>query len=289
MGYLYFELLNRITKTATNFTKLVSFEAISSLKKNVDIKEKIRQYQNKSFKDEFVFLVRAYNEAQMIGQVIDDIIKAGYHKIVVVSDGSIDETDSIVLAKREYYSDSLIFLLNHQVNRGGGAANKTGFEFLKRYGEYLAPWVVTFDADGQMDVADMLSFESEIKNAPKPLDILLWSRYVKGWSAQNIPTLRKIIHVWSKWVTYFFSRIRVSDPHNGYRVISLQTVKKMNIVSDNMTYASELLDEISRLHLKYVEVPVNIIYTDYSLSKGQKNANALKILLEMIYTKFFYK
>jgi hypothetical protein len=56
-----------------------------------------------------------------------------------------------------------------------------------------------------------------------------------------------------------------------------------------MTYASELLEEAKRLGYKIIEVPVNIEYTNYSLSKGQKNLNAIKILLEIIYKKFFYK
>lgn len=56
-----------------------------------------------------------------------------------------------------------------------------------------------------------------------------------------------------------------------------------------MTYASELLDSIRRNHIAYKEVPVHIIYTEYSLAKGQKNGNAFKILFEMIYKKLFFK
>jgi hypothetical protein len=71
--------------------------------------------------------------------------------------------------------------------------------------------------------------------------------------------------------------------------LPLDFVKKVNILSDGMTYASELLEEAKRLWYKIVEIPVNIKYTKYSLSKGQKNTNAIKILLELIYQKIFYK
>jgi len=82
-----------------------------------------------------------------------------------------------------------------------------------------------------------------------------------------MPLPRKIILFGSKLVTLFFNKIWVSDPHNGYRVITLSALKKINITSDGMTYASEILDETKRLNLKFKEIPVNIKYSEYSLSK----------------------
>ncbi len=86
-----------------------------------------------------------------------------------------------------------------------------------------------------------------------------------------------------------FNKIWVTDPHNWYRVITTKCLDKLKVESDWMTYASELLEEIKKNWLKFEEVPVNIRYTEYSLSKGQKNSNALNILWELIYKKFFYK
>jgi len=54
-----------------------------------------------------------------------------------------------------------------------------------------------------------------------------------------------------------------------------------------MAYASELVDKLEQNKIKFIEVPVNIRYTDYSLSKGQKSSNAIFIALKMIWTKFF--
>lgn len=238
---------------------------------------------------DFIFLIRSYNEWTTLPKVIDDIIKKWFSKILVVNDWSVDDTVRIVLSKKEQYTDSVIILLSHLINRWWWAANKTWFEFLRRYSELLqVKWIVTFDADEQMDINDMDSFIDCIsKNKNK--DVFLGSRFITWWSASEIPTLRKIILFWSRIITRFFNWISVSDPHNWYRVLSVKSVNRINVESDWMTYASELLEEIHNYKLPLMEVPVNIKYTEYSLAKGQKNSNALKILKELVYKKFFYK
>ena len=100
--------------------------------------------------DDFVFLIRAYNEEKIIGKTLDEILDAGYRKIIIVDDGSTDKTHEEVQKRIETYADNdvNIILLSHSINRGGGAANKTGIQFLKRHHKEIdATWVMTFDAD----------------------------------------------------------------------------------------------------------------------------------------------
>lgn len=279
--YLYFELFNRINKNTFNTTRLITALALSKFQP-----EKLVKINKKSFKDNIIFLMRAYNEESVIWITIDKIIWAWFTKILVVNDGSRDNTDQIVNDKILKYPDTNIVLISHEINRGWGSANKTWFEFFKRYGDLLdIERVATFDSDGQMDIGDMPKFIEAAQTTDN--DILLWSRFVKWWQAQNIPLMRKIILFGSKIITLFFNKIWVSDPHNGYRLIKLEALKQINIESDGMTYASELLDEVNRLNLKFAQIPVKIIYTQYSLKKWQQNLNAINILLELIYTKFF--
>ncbi|MEI7477157.1 MAG: hypothetical protein WCJ81_01045 [bacterium] len=82
-----------------------------------------------------------------------------------------------------------------------------------------------------------------------------------------MPLMRKIILRGSKIVTLLFNKIYVSDPHNGYRVISIAVLHQLDITSNSMTYASEILDSIRINHIPFTEVPVRIHYTEYSLSK----------------------
>jgi len=281
--YLYFELFNKLNKNNFNTTRLVSALAISKFQPTT-----LLTLPKKTFKDNILFLMRAYNEGSVIWDTIDKIIWAGYTKIVIVNDGSRDNTVQIITEKIDKNKDKNIVLISHDINRGGGSANKTWFEFLKEYGKLFdIERVVTFDADGQMDIDDMPKFIKAAQTTDN--QVLLGSRFVKGGTAQNIPLMRKIILFGSKIITLFFNKIWVSDPHNGYRMIRLESLNKINIESDGMTYASEFLDEIHKLNLKFTQIPVNIIYTQYSLEKWQQNLNAINILLELIYSKFFKK
>jgi polyprenyl-phospho-N-acetylgalactosaminyl synthase len=82
-----------------------------------------------------------------------------------------------------------------------------------------------------------------------------------------MPAIRKIILWISKIVTFVFYGAQVSDPHNGYRIISLSVLRKFNLISDGMHYANEVNEQIKKHKMKYEEVPVHIRYTDYSLGK----------------------
>ncbi|HRI36027.1 MAG TPA: glycosyltransferase family 2 protein [bacterium] len=228
---------------------------------------------------EFLFLVRSYNEAERIGSTIDSIFSAGYSRVLVVDDGSTDATESLLSGRND------IFYLRHPFNRGGGAALETGFEFVRRNAQSFGiTHVVTFDADGQMDIADMENFLSCMRERPQ-VDVWLGSRSLG--SASHMPILRRIVLWGGRLFTWGFSGVRLSDAHNGYRVLSVKAIRSIRLTMDGMEYASELIDELVRNQLSYAETPVNIRYDEYSLSKGQKNLNALRIVSRMIYKRFF--
>lgn len=286
--YFYIELVNKHTKDKIQLTKLISGLAIREwYEKYVN---KMKNYNNADSKDEFVFAVRAYNEQSHVGLVIDDIIKAWYHKIMVVNDGSGDDTADMVMEKQQQYPDKLIILINHTINRGWWAANQTLFNFIKKYHKQLqVTWMVTYDADGQMDIHDMEVFEKYIHH--HPAQVYLWSRFLKDSIAENMPTMRKIILWISRMVTFIFYGARVTDPHNGYRVIATSALDKIQLSADGMHYANELQEQIKINRLFVQEVPVHIRYTDYSLHKAhsQKNSNSLRLAVEMIYKKIFFR
>jgi glycosyltransferase involved in cell wall biosynthesis len=104
--------------------------------------------------------------------VLDEIIEAGYHKILFVDDGSRDNTISEIKAAQARHSQAMIVLVSHMINRRHGAGNKTAIEFFRRYGDQLGvKYVVFFDADGQMDIKDMSTFEAAIKRNPN-IDVI---------------------------------------------------------------------------------------------------------------------
>lgn len=286
MMFFYFELLHKFVKNDSNMTQLVLKLSLENalFPQSCDINILNARLWNKS---KYVFLIRAYNEAKVVWNVIDEIIANWYGKIVLVNDGSSDNTLDIFKEKQLQYSDKLIVILSHIMNRWPWAANKTWFAYLRENWDKLGiNRVVTYDADWQMDINDMKTFESMMK---PDFEAYWWSRYVGWWKSLNQPFLRRLILKWSRVVTLLFNNVWISDPHNWYRVLSLDLVKKVKIYSDWMTYASELLESVHRNWYKIQEVPVVIKYTDYSLWKWQKNSSALKILFELIYKKFFFR
>ncbi|HCB51344.1 TPA: hypothetical protein DEP21_02090 [Patescibacteria group bacterium] len=115
--YFYFELLNQHTKDKFNLTRLVSQLAINETLNTS--KDKISSYKNQTSKDDFIFNIRIYNEGAVIGKTIDEVIAAGFHKILLVNDGSSDNTLEVLTQKQSQYSDKLILIASHTINRGG--------------------------------------------------------------------------------------------------------------------------------------------------------------------------
>ncbi len=286
--YFYFELLNQHTKDKYNLTRLVSRQAINECRNTY--KEKITTYKNQTFNDEFIFNIRVYNEWPTIGSTIDEVINAGFSKILLINDGSKDNSEEAITQQQKKHPDKLILLASHTINRWWGAANQTWYNFIKKYGKQLdIKRFVWFDADGQMDVNDMKKFIETIKQ--EKADLYLWSRFIQWGKAENITSSRKIILRISKVITRMFYGSQVSDPHNWYRVISLPALQKFEFTSDWMHYANEFNEQLHRYKLKYKEIPVHIRYTQYSTSKNhrQKNSNSIKLGFEMIYRKIFFR
>lgn len=284
--YMLIELYNKQTKDTSHLSSLVSKLAIQEAYKNY--KDLPRVTRKKSNKDMVLFLIRAYNEQQTLWAVIDSIVAAGYHKILIVNDGSTDNTQSIIQQKQEQYPDILLIAAHHSINRWWGCANRTWFSFLSQYAKSIdIQWIVTFDADGQMDVSDMKVFYQKMQS--NPADIYLGSRFIAGAQAYDIPFVRKMILTISKFVTKLFYGTQVTDPHNGFRILSVDAIQRFNLTADGMHYANEINEQIKLHKIHYEEVPVHIRYTAYSLAKWQKNSNSIKLAIEMIYKKLFFR
>lgn len=285
LAYLYFGIINQQTKYAYELTRIVTARAIQHTAEQLPSQP---LPASSDPKDAYAFLVRAYNEATMIGAVIDEIVAGGFRKIVVCDDGSKDATRQIVLAKAAQYPEATIWCLSHAINRGPGAANKTLFAFAAQYADRLGVQrLVTFDADGQMSVADMSTFMRYADHTN--YDVIIGSRFVEGARVDNMPLFRKIILIGGRVVTRVFNGLRITDVPTGYRMYHASIIGKIRLTSDRFSYQHEVIDSIAKHHLRFVEVPVHIRYTDYSLAKGQSNMSALKILKELIYKTFFFR
>ncbi len=295
----FISLLNSHTKNNQQLTKLTShlacdkawetqWKSVLSFVENEKKSENSKKLDKKTSNLDFLLHIRCYNEAKTIWNVIDDVIKNWYNKILILNDGSTDNTLQIIKKKQKQYSDSIIVVVSHAINRWPWAINQTGFEFCKRHWEkFNIKRVVMFDADEQMNIKDMQNF---IENIDKQKEIEAWfgSRFM-GIKSEKMPFFRKIVlKIW-KIVSFLLYKNKIEDYHCWFRVIKLDAVKKIKLTADGFHYANELIDEINRWWIKAKEIPVHIKYTEYSLSKWQKSSNAFKMWFEMIYKKFFFR
>ena len=211
-------------------------------------------------------VIAAYNEAQAIAPVLAGVRNTG-HGIVVVDDGSTDGTADVA-------SDAGAIVIRHPINLGQGAALQTGITFALLQG---AEFIVTFDADGQHRAAHIEELLSAL--VIHHADFVLGSRFLGEGS--NVPPSRRLLLRVATWFTRLTTGLSVTDAHNGMRAMTRRGAEQIHLRQNRMAHASEFLDQIADSGLKYVEVPVIIDYSHYSVGKGQRSSQSINILVDL--------
>ena len=218
--------------------------------------------------DDSWLVVPLYNEATVIGQVIDDA-RGTFANIVCVDDGSSDGSATIA---RKHGAR----VIEHPFNLGQGAALQTGMEFVRR--QTNARYIVTFDADGQHSVADAAAMVDRAR--AEDLAIIFGSRFLAdatqvGWS-------KKLVLKTAAAVTKPRTGLDLTDAHNGLRLLRRDALQQVVLRQDGMAHASEIVSQLACTGLPWAEMPVHIAYTDYSKAKGQSLLNSVNILVDLV-------
>jgi glycosyltransferase involved in cell wall biosynthesis len=212
-------------------------------------------------------VIPAFNEARTIAGVVAGVAGAGY-RVIVVDDGSCDRTADAAEAA------GAAVVLRHPVNLGQGAALQTGIDFAL---QQRADVVATFDADGQHRTGDVARLIAALQ--AHQADFALGSRFLGG--AVNQPLSRRVLLRLATLFTRLTSGLSVTDTHNGLRAMTRRGANAIRLRQNRMAHASEILHQIAESGLKFVEVPVTIEYSAYSLEKGQSMGDALVILTDL--------
>lgn len=214
-------------------------------------------------------VIAAYNEEMVIAEVLRGLSQYPY-RVVVVDDGSSDGTANQAL-------QFSVTVLQHAINLGQGAALQTGIQYAL---DQNADFIVTFDADGQHNPADIERMLTACREHGAM--VALGTRFAAGGEARNINLRKRWLLRAAIWLTRLTTGLKVTDTHNGLRIFTRQAARQIHIRQNGMAHASEILNQIASLKLSYIEVPVTITYTAYSLKKGQSIWNGINILWELL-------
>jgi polyprenyl-phospho-N-acetylgalactosaminyl synthase len=217
-------------------------------------------------------VIPAYNEGAVIARVVTDARRAGY-RVVVVDDGSRDGTADIAR------TDGAT-MVEHPLNLGQGAALQTGIDYALAQDAEI---IVTFDADGQHRVSDIARLTAALVD--ERADFALGSRFLGD--ATNLPVARRLMLQAATLFTRLTTGLAVTDTHNGLRAMTRRGAAAIRLRQNRMAHASEFLSQIAASALRYVERPVTIEYTAYSLGKGQNMRDAVLILLDLFARRLY--
>ncbi|MEJ1087395.1 glycosyltransferase family 2 protein [Microbacterium sp. Mu-80] len=213
-------------------------------------------------------VIPLYNEASVVGPVIADL-RAEFVNVVCIDDGSSDDSARVA-------NEAGAHLVQHPVNLGQGAALQTGIEFALAHDE--CEYIVTFDADGQHRIIDALGM-LELARA-QDLAIVFGSRFLDDRT--NPGWIKKVVLKTAVWVTNLTTSLKLTDAHNGLRVIRRDAAERIELKQDRMAHATEIVLELGRTGLPWQEYPVELLYTDYSKAKGQSVLNSVNILVDLV-------
>ncbi|MCR4278702.1 MAG: glycosyltransferase family 2 protein [bacterium] len=214
-------------------------------------------------------VIPAFFEKTRIFETIQSV-RPFVDRIIVVDDGSEDGTAEIA-------EQSGVIVFRHIVNRGQGAALRTGTEGAIHLG---ATHIVHIDADGQHDPVSIARLLSPLEAGSA--DVVFGSRFL-GEDAVGMPKSRKaLLHLARAFNSLVVGVPRqVTDPQSGFRAMTVHAAQQVQFSQDRMAHCSEILRNVTRSNLRWCEVPARVVYSEESLKKGQKPWDAFHIVWQL--------
>jgi glycosyltransferase involved in cell wall biosynthesis len=217
--------------------------------------------------DDTVVVVRVFNEGPVVRDVIAELVAEGL-RVIAVDDASTDNS-------AEEIDRAGALRVSHPINLGAGGALQTGYEAALRFTD--AAYIACFDADGQHQLEDLLGMIGRIREG---YDVVIGSRFLE--EKTEMSWLRRTILRLATKVMNRRSGTKLTDAHNGLRLVTREVAAGIRLAHAGMAYASELEEQLTRPGRRVVEYPVHILYTEYSKSKGQPLLNSVNILADTL-------
>jgi hypothetical protein len=237
---LFLLILRSLSQTARNTRQL------SAVLEGLAWEEFRQAKLPERFRGKIAVVIPAYNEAENVGYVLDripDEVCGMETAVLVVDDGSRDGTGDVA-------AEHGAVVARHVINRGGGAALRTGYRLMADSG---AEVVVTLDADGQHLPSEMERLVRPVLD--REVDVAHGSR-VLGEADRN-HLARELGIVFFNRLVSLITRTRVTDCSNGYRAVRA-TVLPQLVLRQEQFHTSEFMIEAIKRGVPAREVPVTV-------------------------------
>lgn len=164
--------------------------------------------KDSDYMNKVLLIIPAYNEAENIERVVDNIIENfPQYDYIVVNDGSKDNTRDVCKG-RDYQ------FLNLSVNLGIGGAVQTGYKYAQDKGYDIA---VQIDGDGQHDIAYLEKMLSYLESGEA--DVVIGSRFIEKEGFQSSTTRRTGIKILS-FMIWLCTGCKIKDVTSGFRAVN---------------------------------------------------------------------
>ena len=217
-------------------------------------------------------IIPAYNAAATVGPVIDEA-RQQIWPVIVVDDGSRDDTSRVATERGAT-------VLRHALNRGKGAALKTGFHWAL---ENHFDGVITLDADGQHLPHEIPKFLQCVSETGADLIIGGRAHHFHGMLAR-----RRIANRFSAWTIARASGTGITDSQSGFRYYSAKLLRSVQLRSDGFAMESEVIVRAGRTGLKVVTTPIDLGFVNgISTSHYKPVRDTIRIAWAVFRTRFF--
>ena len=211
-------------------------------------------------------LIPTFNEAENILKICNELEKLNFvgvdHKVLVIDDGSPDQTAEIVTSR----NFSKISVLRRTKKSGIGPSYLAGIK--QAMTDKSTTHLVTMDADGSHQIIDLISLIDAAISMPNK--VIIGSRWVSGGQITNWPKYRQLISKIGTWYASKMLRIDISDLTGGFRVYPINLIKKIDlgrISSNGYCFQIEMAFAATQTGANYLEVPINFIERSAGRSK----------------------
>ena len=195
---------------------------------------------------EICVVIPTYNNAGTLAAVIDSVLEYT-SEVVVVNDGSTDQTNEILHQYREK-----IKIISYSMNKGKGFALKCGFDYARKRG---CKYALTLDADGQHFAEDIPQFVAAAEKNP---DALIVGN--RNLTQDNMPKKNTFANRFSNFWFALQTGTRLPDTQTGYRLYPLEKMKRLRPFTSRYEAELEILVRCAWRGIRLVSLPIRVYY-----------------------------